>query len=234
MSPQMKEILLSLKKTRFKQGTFQDSERNRVRSFKEDEKYLSISLSKESFQNGKIFLGNSREKEEYIQRESCTSSRGAVFQRRGSWIVPKHILSRSNTVAVLPLQKPGATRCSSTSFEESDEVLRPEANWLLEIHSADKVKGNFEKRLKPTSASVTKKPSSSDLFQRHSLGQKHGGLKARLLVQFSREEQLTQRLRICGSIWQTRENSLSISGFPLRTADFTNFYPGSYNFGCRK
>lgn len=171
MSPQMKKILLSLKKTRFKQGTFQDSERNRVRSFKEDEKYLSISLSKESFQNGKIFPGNSREKEEYIQRESCTSSRGAVFQRRGSWIVPKHILSRSNTVAVLPLQKPGATRCSSTSFEESDEVLRPEANWLLEIHSADKVKENFEKRLKPTSASVTKKPSSSDLFQRHSLGQ---------------------------------------------------------------
>lgn len=171
ISPQMKEILLSLKKTRFKQGTFQDSERNRVRSFKEDEKYLSISLSKESFQNGKIFPGNSREKEEYIQRKSCTSSRGAVFQRRGSWIVPKHILSRSNTVAVLPLQKPGATRCSSTSFEESDEFLRPEANWLLEIHSADKVKGNFEKRLKPTSASVTKKPSSSDLFQRHSLGQ---------------------------------------------------------------
>lgn len=171
ISPQMKEILLSLKKTRFKQGTFQDSERNRVRSFKEDEKYLSISLSKESFQNGKIFPGNSREKEEYIQRESSTSSRGAVFQRRGSWIVPKHILSRSNTVAVLPLQKPGATRCSSTSFEESDEFLRPEANWLLEIHSADKVKGNFEKRLKPTSASVTKKPSSSDLFQRHSLGQ---------------------------------------------------------------
>ena len=177
MSPQMKTILLSFKKIHFKKEIYQDNEGNRIRSFKEEEKDLDIYLSEESCQSDNICSAREREKERNTREAVCTPSRGAVRQRRGSWIVPKHILSRSNTVDVLPLQKSGEICYSSTRCKESVKVFGSVtlANSTLRAQSVAEGNANYEKRMKPKSAPVIRKPLSSDLFPRHPLYQTKAG-----------------------------------------------------------
>lgn len=183
MSPQMKAILLSFKKLHFKPNSSRDVDG--LNSLDEEEQDLNpdFSPTKESCQTlasyrGKVFFPRKsenqsefcrldkidfttgREKEENVRLGQAFSgqSKGAVRQRRRSWVVSKHILTRSNTVDSLQLQKTGDFCCSSISCKESCEVRGKEiqANSTPQTPSMAEVVTQYtlERRIKPKSASV--------------------------------------------------------------------------------
>lgn len=185
MSPQMKAILLSFKKIHFKPNSSRDVDG--LNSLDEEEQDLNPSFSptKESCKTlasyrGNVFfprtsenqsefcrldkinftIGREKEPEENMRLGQAFSvqSKGAVRQRRRSWVVSKHILARSNTVDSLQLQKTGDFCCSSISCKESRDVRGKEiqANSTPQTPSVAEVVTQYtlERRIKPKSASV--------------------------------------------------------------------------------
>ena len=178
MSPQMEAILLSLKKLPFKPNASHDVEV--LDSLDREEKCVNFSIPEEGFQS--CYSSSCRNKVGFFSRMpeklsstmarekgentgvTCNQSKGAVFHRRRSWIVSKHILTRSNTVDSLRLQ----------TFEDNDckerlNVCSTGAQKISTPQSPLIAKRNrsLEGKITPKSVSVvSNKPLSSILNHR--------------------------------------------------------------------
>ena len=173
MSPQMKAILLSFKNLRLKPNVAQ-----KVEELDEVEGKLGLNCSDErgrnlsSVQGNLCFAsipehGNSSFKfdtlsssmvqsQERRARDPFTaqSAKGLDRPQRRSWAVARHILVRSNTVDVLPVQKSDNVYYSSIRCKESlagqCEETEAQVNSAPQSPALErKVNMTFDKRIKP-------------------------------------------------------------------------------------
>ena len=192
MSPQMKAILLSFKNLRLKPNVARI-----VEELDEAEGKLGLNCSDESRRNlssvrGNLCFaslpehGNSSFKfdtlsssmvqsQEQRTRDPFTaqSAKGLDRPQRRSWAVARHILVRSNTVDVLPVQKSDQVYYSSKRCKESLACQCEETE--AQVNSAPqspalerKLNMTFDKRIKPKSELVVNDKVSPAMDQNQS------------------------------------------------------------------
>ena len=188
MSPEMKAILLSLKKLPFKTKACNDVEV--FDSLDGEQKFVHFSIPKERFQScssssfrNKVFfpwmsendskcnqLENinstmANEKGKVTGGATCNQSNGAIFHRRRSWVVSKHILARSNTVDCLRLQTFDDNDCKErlkVCSTGAQQISTPQSPSMAETNLS------LEGKITPKSVSaVSNKPLCRRPFLNH-------------------------------------------------------------------